>query len=197
MSQRVPCATCSATILPTTAAKTSGLCMPCATGIRQQIEEGKRYHERHKAFTRSPEWALWTSLVDRVHKTELGFAGLTHDEKLYYAVNSLNGEIYNGGFQQYFWNHDGGQYPYALEGLRRIGAVHALQALQQAKTAVFAGDDVPVDVAARRERLARVDRDAIDPELDRLDRAYCEDRNDLEAHLAELLRPLLPADPSG
>src|SRR5688572_18859096 len=42
MEAKVACAKCGVAILPRTAAKTGGLCMPCATGIRANIEQSRR-----------------------------------------------------------------------------------------------------------------------------------------------------------
>jgi len=165
--------------------------MPCANGTRDRIEAGKRYYREQKAFLRSPEWAVWTSLASRVHDTEEGFSRLTSDEKLYYATNSMSGDVYNGGFHQYFFNHASSYYSYAIEGLRRTGAAHALELLQRAKALLFPDVDVPTDVSVRREALAHLGDASVSDELDRLDRFYYEDRDDIGARLEELLRPLL------
>jgi hypothetical protein len=46
------------------------------------------------------------SIVQRVHDTTDGFAGLSETEKQSFAVSVLDGEIYNGGFDQFFFHHD-------------------------------------------------------------------------------------------
>jgi hypothetical protein len=104
MIERVPCAECGALILPSTAEETGGLCMPCKGGYRKDIEEGRRRIEEEKKRRDSPGDRFWRSLVDRVHRTPEGYGGLTEAEQVDFAVCVLEGEVYNGGFEQYFFN---------------------------------------------------------------------------------------------
>jgi hypothetical protein len=41
---KVPCRTCDAEILPSTAQKYGGLCKPCATGTRDQVDAAKAWY---------------------------------------------------------------------------------------------------------------------------------------------------------
>jgi hypothetical protein len=101
MADKVACTKCGASDLTHTA-ENGGLCMPCETGTRERIDAGRRWHEERGE--REPSRALWLSLVDRVHNTPSGFAGLSGPEKIYYSVVLMEGEVYNGGFDQYFFN---------------------------------------------------------------------------------------------
>jgi Domain of unknown function (DUF4375) len=49
----------------------------------------------------------------------------------------LSGEVYNGGFYQYFDNTSADSYHYAELGLIRLGATHSLGLLQKAKEHLF------------------------------------------------------------
>src|SRR4051812_12724560 len=53
MTIKVPCSRCGALVLPSTAQKYSGLCAPCSSGTREQIDTAKRFQaeerERHVA----------------------------------------------------------------------------------------------------------------------------------------------------
>jgi hypothetical protein len=49
-----------------------------------------------------------------------------------YAVWSLNGEVNNGGLDQYFWNTDGEQIDAARDGLAIIGAAATSQVFERA-----------------------------------------------------------------
>jgi Domain of unknown function (DUF4375) len=122
VSQKLPCSKCGVPILESTAMRTNGLCMPCKGGYRESIEKGKRYirEERERRLT-GPFRKLWVSLVEKVHQSPTGFDGLSHREKLYFAVGLLEGEVYNGGFHQYFFNNSGSYYSYAEEGLIALG----------------------------------------------------------------------------
>lgn len=181
MIQRVPCKECGAEILPTTAAATGGVCMACKQGIRKNIETSKKYYEEQRKY--NPMRELWNSLVMRVYKTEEGFEGLTPDEKTYFAVGVLDGEVYNGGMDQYFWNSSGGLYSWAVDGLLELKAHNALRLLTDAAKLLF-DDEVSEDRETRAAAIRKLpDDDAPVPEwavlLEEIDRAYCDDPDGL------------------
>jgi hypothetical protein len=152
VNQRTQCKDCGAAILVDTAAKNNGLCMPCKGGYRERIEQGKQSYAAEKAYRASPEARFWKSLVERVHNGA-GFASLSLPEQKYYAVLVLNGEVHNGGFDQYFWNHSGSYYLVACEALLEIGASQSLAALRAAKAVVFGTSQVPESTAHRHAFL--------------------------------------------
>ena len=186
MTQRVPCKECGAEILPTTATATGGVCMACKQGIRKTIEASKKYYEERRKY--DPMRELWTSLVMRVHKTDEGFEGLTQDEKTYFAVGVLDGEIYNGGMDQYFWNSSGSLYSWAVDGLLELKAHKALRLLTDAAKLLFDGE-VPEDREARASAIRKLPEDKAVPipewavRLEQIDREYCEDPDGLGARL--------------
>lgn len=181
MNEKVPCAKCGAAILPSTSERTGGLCMPCKNGNRKNIEQAKAYYRRERELDKTcPFRAFWRQLVDKVYNGDGGFAQLTDDEKLYYAVNVLIGEVYNGGFNQYFDNSAGGHYRHAEHGLIRLEATHSLELLRQAKVALFGEADVPEN---RAERFAALDQFAEPPYLDALDDDFYKDPDALEDKL--------------
>ncbi|MBY6031566.1 DMP19 family protein [Marinobacter daepoensis] len=181
MNEKVPCAECGAAILPGTAERTGGLCMPCKNGNRKNIEQAKAYYRRERELDKTcPFRALWRELVDKVYNREGGFSQLTDDEKLYYAVNVLIGEVYNGGFNQYFDNSAGGHYRHAELGLIQLGATHSLELLRQAKATLFGAADVPGN---RAERFAALDQIAEPPNLKALNDQFYEDPDALEDKL--------------
>jgi hypothetical protein len=151
MTERVPCITCGALVLPSTAAETGGLCMPCKGGYRKNIEAGKRRIEEDKKRRDSPPERFWRSLVERVYHTPAGFDGLTRAEQTYYAIRVLRGEVCNGGFQQYFFDSD--HYTLALEGLLEVGATQARTLVLQAKEILFGSQHELPALSARREIL--------------------------------------------
>lgn len=149
--------------------------MPCKGGYRESIEEGKRYirEERERRLT-DPYWKLWMSLVEQVYHSPTGFDGLSHPQKLYFAVVVLEGDVYNGGFQQYFFNDSGSYYTYAEEGLIALGAFQTLELLQEAKEVLFPYISVPVKIGERRRALPT------DPEADSLTPGWSEKLDDLD-----------------
>jgi len=151
--------------------------MPCKSGYRKNLDSSKRFHEEQKKY--DPYRELWQSLVLRVHKTEAGFSGLSADEKLYYAVGVLDGEVHNGGFDQFFWNSSGGFFREAVSGLEVIGAYQALDLLLKAKQIAFPDEQPPVDCEERRVSLRSREAASRDSALDVLDHAFWKDPDGL------------------
>jgi hypothetical protein len=141
--------------------------MACKRGIRESIEQSKAYYIRERELDETcPFRALWRDLVNRVHKTDDGFGKLSHDEQMYFAVGLLDGEVYNGGFTQYFHNSSGDYYVCAEAGLEALGASNSLRLLRLAKDAIFGSSPVP-DSQARRWGEGQDDEtEAILSELD-------------------------------
>jgi hypothetical protein len=188
MIERVPCSECGAEILPVTAAATGGVCMACKQGIRKNMEESKEYYRQLKEY--DPYRELWTSLVRRVHRTEEGYAGLTDDERAYFAAGLLEGEVYNGGMDQFFSNHSGEVYEDAVNALLDLGAVHSLRLLTRASEILFDGKQPPKDTRERRETMRREPdgESGWFDELEEIDRQYYEDPDGLGDKLAEFAR---------
>ncbi|WP_336245822.1 DUF1963 domain-containing protein [Paenibacillus apiarius] len=87
MTERIPCKTegCSATILPTTAAKTGGTCMPC----HQEQERQKRqaYIEQHRRTVN-----LYEGLTDPVDILKVMHAPRKYDPLIQYVPYPLSRE---------------------------------------------------------------------------------------------------------
>ena len=181
MTQKVACKKCGVLIFPTTANKNDGLCIPCKKGYRDNIERSKVYHAKERELEKtSPFRALWRELVSKVYDEPGGFNKLTEEEKLYFAVGVLDGEVYNGGFIQYFDNSSGEYYRYAELGLIRIGANKTLRLLRQAKSPVFGEISVPKE---QDKRWAYVRKKNIEECLNDLDTKYYEKQEDIGAIL--------------
>jgi Domain of unknown function (DUF4375) len=188
MTDRVPCSACGAAILPSTAEKTGGLCMPCKGGYRKNIEESKVRYAQDKQYRETAEHKHWLWLVDQVHKSETGFSGLSHPNQLYFATNLVSGEVHNGGFDQYFHNSSGDHYQFAVEGFTTIGASESLHLLISAKQIVFGEADVPSNTGARRKVIRAAHsatQDRLSKELDVLDRAFWADLDKLGERLSQ------------
>lgn len=187
MNARLPCAKCGESIHPDTAAKSNGLCMPCKGGYREHIEEGKRQLQADRAYEQSAERKHWKGLVDRVYCTAEGFSGLSQEEKTYFAVSCLIGELYNGGFDQFFSNSTGEMYGAALAGLWELEANASAGLLLQAKEVLFGSQLVPTDQTQRWSLMPTIGDDAA-PEhkqLANLDRLFCGDPDRLGARCRE------------
>jgi len=177
---KIPCADCGAMILPETAARNEGLCVPCKTGTRADIEASKIAAKRQRELEATDPFIIyWRELIDRIFKTEAGLDSLSTIERQYWAVGCVSGEVYNGGFEQYFFNSAGSTYLDAVDGLEAMGAEASLRLLQEAKQVVFGIGDVPKDTEARREHLATFEDEVMRDRLDPLDRKFCEDPDKL------------------
>lgn len=189
MSDKIPCNQCKELILPQTAKKTGGICMACKQGIRESIEQSKEFYRKQKEY--DPFRELWKHLVSKVYATENGFESLTKEEKLYFAVVLFDGEVYNGGMHQFFWNSSGEFYEEAVEGLKTLKANNSLSLLKQAARILF-GEDKPTRDRIKRWKAMKqsledenAPRPEWDLELDKIDDLYYKDSDDLSELLSE------------
>ena len=80
------------------------------------------------------------------------FAGLTRNQQFYYAVTEYDGEVCNGGHDQYFGNSSGDHWATALEGLHAMGMDSKVTILQAALSA-FPGGKPPVNRQVRQAAM--------------------------------------------
>jgi hypothetical protein len=159
--------------------------MPCKNGIREALDEAKqRYRKERELDLHDASWKFWRDLVHRVHDGRDGFAGLSEPEKQYFAVGILHGDVFNGGFDQYFFNSSGSYYQHAVAGLEKMGANQACALLQRAKHVLFGFDEVPVDTASRRAKLIAHGSSSRTARLELLDHLYWEDPDELALKVA-------------
>ncbi|WP_379655220.1 DUF4375 domain-containing protein [Pseudoxanthomonas sp. UC19_8] len=171
---KVPCNACGAPILETTAARNGGVCLPCKSGRRASIEASKASHQRERELDATdPSRIYWRSLIARIYGDDGGIERLSDVEKQYWAVGCLADEVYNGGFDQFFFNSSGEHYEWAVVGLESMGATHSLELLKKAKQILFGFGSVPVDTWTRRQRVIQMRPD--DRRLDALDGRFCAD----------------------
>jgi hypothetical protein len=184
VTERVTCRACGTHILPITAEKTGGLCMPCKGNYRQSIEDSRRRLEEDKKYRASPPWKHWLSLVKRVHESGAGFDGLSPEEQKFFATRVLIGDVYNGGFHQYFSNSSGDYYSRASEMLIEIGAQSTLRLLREAKALLFGERPVPANQAERNVALSRIEQNQAEMDkLERVDAAFWKDPDSLSDKL--------------
>lgn len=179
--EKIPCKDCGALILPVTAENTGGICMACKQGIRADIEKSRAYYASLREY--DPVQELWKSLVKK-SSNEPNLSTLTPEERVYFSVCLLEGEVYNGGFDQYFSNSSGRYYKDAIFGLSEIGAYNSLEIAQKASS-VFFGKSLPPEdrterwdimKKARRWYFLPAKREAL---INELDKAFYEDPDNL------------------
>lgn len=173
-------------ILPRTAAETGGICMACKQGIRASMEASREHYRKLKQY--DPQRELWKWLVGKA-QADPGLGSLSTAHRHYFAVGMLEGEVYNGGFDQFFSNSSGAYYALAAEGLEKLKAEASQSLLQDAARLVFGAATPPLDRQKRRDAVKRYaetrsSEDPVAAELDALDRRFWADPDNLGEKLA-------------
>lgn len=153
------------------------------------MEASRRWYREHRERDKTdPARIYWRALVERVYKTETGFEGLSEPEKKYFAICCLEGEVYNGGFDQFFSNSSGSYFQYALAGLEDLRAERALELLRRAKQVLFDFADVPSDTETRRALMRKNASRSRDLRAEEFDKLYWNDPDSLADKLEEYAR---------
>lgn len=183
MSDKVACRKCGVSILKQTADRNDGLCVPCKKGYRDSIERSREYYRNERELDRTcPFRAYWRDLVRRVDTEGGGLNCLSDDEKVFYAVGVLDGDVLNGGFVQFFDNSSGEYYRYAELGLMQLEASDRLALLREAKHEIFGSGPVPT---AQAQRFTYTSRLVDDSRLNDLDSLYYDLDDNLAGKLDE------------
>jgi hypothetical protein len=124
------------------------------------------------------------SLVEDIQRREIesGLHGLSPFEQVFAAVWSLEGEVNNGGFDQYFFNSAGDHAAAAKIALVSIGALRTAAVLAQAM-ALFGSSGPSEDQSTRQEQL-EVLAEASDEPFESLDQEFLRYPEDLSELLA-------------
>ena len=125
----------------------------------------------------------------------LGFEGLTDSEKVFFCIWTLEAEVNNGGFDQFFFNSWGKHSVEAVDAFEKIGATKTAGIVQRANS-LFKNGRPPKDRTARQKELDALSQSAKDS-LSRLDNEFYEYDENLEKllhefvvkHHAEFLKP--------
>ena len=164
------------------------LCISMASCDRSPTEAKDRKKASEPSKVEMPEdRKLLFDLSDKVfaRNQKLGFAGLTSVEQTFHCVWSVEAEVNNGGFDQYFWNSSGDVVHEAPGALERIGAPKAADIVRRAN-AVFKDGKPPQDRNMRQQELEAAGQTAHD-KLDKLDREFYKCPDNLEALLLQFV----------
>ena len=131
-------------------------------------------------------WAL-TDTTDFVvamvehleNKTQYGedMSVLSEAERIFYITQSLEMEVNNGGFSQFFYNTSGNFSNELVNAFTAIGA-NATAVICQKAVAAF-GRDIPVEKDEREEMLDELESEEIDEILEECDDAFYEYEDNL------------------
>lgn len=108
--------------------------------------------------------------------------GLTHPQRIYWAVCDLDSEVNNGGLDQYFSNSTGDHAKEALEALYAIGMPERANRLKK-EFARFGAFGPNVDRTIREGQLEKLRKKKEDP-FEEFNDAYYADKSSVYASLA-------------
>ena len=106
------------------------------------------------------------------NKTQYGedMSALSEAERIFYITQTLEMEVNNGGFSQFFYNSSGNFSNELVGAFTAIGA-NATAAICQKAISAF-GRDIPVDRYEREEMLDELESDEFDEILEECDNAF-------------------------
>jgi len=145
MKDNIPCESCGVLILPSTAAKTGGVCMPCKNGHRQGIEESKTERQREKNTPQKSQENLTGFIVEVRTKDQISVT--------YQYAGTCKTLKPNQTFVGYFWQmtekQDDGTFKKAhIQEIQLIDMANKL--FSYGKQAVFAVDQIVISILALR-----------------------------------------------
>lgn len=111
---------------------------------------------------------------------------LSEPQKVFYFNQRLEGEINNGGFDQFFFNSSGNFAHETMASLNAIGA-HKTAALLKEAIDQFPNAVVPKDQEIRRNLLAEME-ETCEEAFERLDQAFYKYEDNLNALNLEYMR---------
>ena len=106
-------------------------------------------------------------------------SALSDPERVFYITQSLEMEVNNGGFSQFFYNSSGDFSGELVAAFTAIGAEKTAAICQQALSAF--PQALPADRDARMDMLEKWESDELDEALEECDNAFYEYQEDLNA----------------
>lgn len=128
------------------------------------------------------------TLVDDIQMKEgtEGYDALAPAERVFFCVWTLEAEVNNGGFSQFYCNNSGDIAVDVPGALRAIGADHTASIVDRAN-GLFGADGPPADRDARQERLDDLE-ESVEEGFEALDQAFLEYRDNLSQLLADYMK---------
>lgn len=114
----------------------------------------------------------------------IGSEGLTEEERIVLAIEALEREVNNGGFERFFIN--AGEYvPVIVDALNRIACADVAKLTRHAIDCLGIKGPVSVDAV---ERVMERESDAREERLEECDDRYCDIAGDLAGPLLEFIK---------
>jgi hypothetical protein len=142
--------------------------------------DAKELTEKLDAIFAHVRQAFWDVSDRTPADIERVLARMTKGQRVMLAVEQLEMEVYNGGFDQYFFNSASGLAREALEGLKLL-RVDAFTSLLERAIAFYPEGDVPRDRKVRQRLLLGDVRDRL--EKAKLDTQWYKVQEDLSKAL--------------
>lgn len=117
---------------------------------------------------------MWSAICKKCNYGD-SMEKLNEYERVLYITETLEQEVNNGGFSQFFYNSDGNFSNELVDAFTKIGALKTAEICKKA-VAIF-GDNVPTDRYEREELLDSLDCDDI---LEECDDDFYDYEDDLE-----------------
>ncbi|MBN1181927.1 MAG: DMP19 family protein [Bacteroidales bacterium] len=118
-----------------------------------------------------------------------GFDELNDVEKTFICIWSFQGEVDNGGFDQWLFNSSGDWALETITSLQRVGAAETLKMVKKV-VSYFPGGTPPKDINKRRELIESMPQDISDA-WSELDDQFYNCGEDLENLLADYIQKTL------
>jgi hypothetical protein len=122
----------------------------------------------------------------RQRRDKQGYDKLSKPERVFLCVWGLEGEVYNGGFDQYYFNSAGDHAGEAVESLGEIGAKSSRDVVRQANALFGAGGPSP-NRDMRQKQLDSLDQHAKE-RMAELEKEYVKDNDKVQDLLTEFVR---------
>lgn len=103
---------------------------------------------------------------------------LSNEEKVFFVINSLEGEVNNGGFVQFLYNSSGNFANDVVPSLIAIGATDTAEICKSALAAL--GERIPRKTEEREDLLDDIMTDDIEEKLSKCDEEFYEYPDTLE-----------------
>lgn len=143
------------------------------------------FHQEEAAY------AVFTSAMEIVFDADDAVTEhidrLSTEARLVYLVWCLDGEIHNGGFDQFFYNSLGNYSLELLDHLETVGAVKSRELLSRA-IALFPGATPATDRETRFEQLKNLDSPEFQAFLSDLDEQFWEYQDNLGSRVEAFVR---------
>ena len=118
-----------------------------------------------------------TEYLDSKTKYGEDMSVLSESERIFYITQTLEMEVNNGGFSQFFCNSSGNFSNELVSAFTAIGANVTATICQKAISAF--GREIPVDRDEREEMLDELENDEIDEILEECDSAFSDYKDNL------------------